>query len=518
MIVISDSLRVYASGRVRVATLICVLLLPAMVASAQVRLPAFFQDHMVVQRDAPVHVWGSATPNEAVTVTFRSASVHVTADDIGRWSVYLPEGGAGGPFEMQVQGTNRIVLQDVLVGDVWIASGQSNMEFPMAKGMNRGVNNEDQEIATANYPRIRLLDIQPRSADSPQEDEVIRHPWSVCTPASVASFSAVGYFFARDLQQHENVPLGIIDDTWGGTPAEAWTSLDALGANASLMPVFARRAKLMDGLSTLELRHKKLEAEYESAKAAGKEGVPPPWVPDPASWKPAGLYNAMIAPLTPFAIKGVIWYQGESNADRDAASLYAPLFRTMIQDWRDKWGEGDFPFLFVQIANFNPGTMWPVVREAQRKALALRNTAMAVTIDIGDPDNVHPKDKQDVGLRLALAARAIAYGEHIEYSGPLPHAVTVDGTRLRVQFDHAHGGLVAKNGVLRSFEVAGIDQKYVPAQATIDGDAVLISADSVKEPVYVRYGWAANPDCNLYNGAGLPASPFEVQAFDGSAQ
>jgi len=486
-------------------------------AFAQVRLPAFFQDHMVVQRNAPVHVWGYAAPNEAVMVTFRGASARTAANDIGRWSVYLPEGSAGGPFDMQVQGTNQIVLHDVLVGDVWIASGQSNMEFPMAKGMNRGVNNEEQEIAAANYPRIRLLDIQPRSADSPQEDEVIRHAWSVCTPASVASFSAVGYFFARDLQKHENVPLGIIDDTWGGTPAEAWTSLDALGADASLMPVFARRAKLMDALSTLELRHKAQQAEYEKAKTEGKDAPAPSWIPDPASWKPAGLYNAMIAPLTPFAIKGVIWYQGESNADPGAATLYGPLFRTMIQDWRNKWGEGDFPFLFVQIANFNPGKLWPEVREGQRYALALRNTAMAVTIDIGDPVDVHPKDKQDVGLRLSLAARAIAYGEHIEYSGPLPHAVTANGAGLRVRFSHAQG-LVAKGGVVQGFEIAGSDQKYVPAKAEIDGDAVLVSADSVKEPVYVRYGWAANPDCNLYNGAGMPASPFEAQAFDGSAQ
>lgn len=512
-----DFLRTHSVGEVRVAALLCAFSLPAM-ASAQVRLPAFFQDHMVVQRDAPVHVWGYASPGEAVSVTFRGADAHAVADDIGRWSIYLPPGGAGGPFEMDVQGSNRIAVTDILVGDVWIASGQSNMEFPMAEGMNRGVNNEKEEIAAANYPRIRLLDIQPRSADSPQEDEAIRHSWSVCTPASVASFSAVGYFFARDLQQHQHVPLGIIDDTWGGTPAEAWTSLDALAANASLMPVFARRARLMDGLSTLELEHKRQENAFESAKAAGKEAPAPPWIPDPASWKPAGLYNAMIAPLTPFAIKGVIWYQGESNSDPDAASLYGPLFQTMIEDWRNKWGEGNFPFLFVQIANFNPGTLWPVVREGQRSALALRNTAMAVTIDIGDADNVHPKDKQDVGLRLSLAARAIGYGEHIEYSGPLPHAVTADGSRLRIQFSHAESGLTAKNGALRGFEIAGSDMQYVPAQAEIEGGTVMVSADSVKDPVYVRYGWAANPDCNLYNRAGLPASPFEAQAFDGSAR
>lgn len=499
----------------RVAALLGVFFGVAL-ADGQVRLPAFFQDHMVVQRNAPVHVWGNASPGEAISVSFRGTTAHAVASDIGRWSIYLPAGTAGGPFEMDVQGSNRIVLTDILVGDVWIASGQSNMEFPMAKGMNRGVNNEKEEIAAANYPRIRLLVIQRGSSDSPQENLVIWHPWSACTPARVADFSAVGYFFARDLQQHLHIPLGIIDDTWGGTPAEAWTSLDALSADASLMPVFARRAQLMDGLSTLELEHNRLENAYQKAKAAGKDAPLPPWIPEPTSWKPAGLYNAMIAPLTPFPIKGVIWYQGESNDSSDAAPLYGRLFRTMIEDWRNKWGEGDFPFLYVQIANFDPGATWPVVREGQRSALALRNTAMAVTIDIGDPINIHPKDKQDVGLRLSLAARALAYGEHIEYSGPLPLAVTVDGSQLRVQFDHAKSGLTAKMGTLRGFELAGADKKYVPAQARIEGDRVIVSAESIDHPVYVRYGWAANPDCNLYNGAGLPASPFEARGFDGS--
>jgi sialate O-acetylesterase len=494
---------------------LCVAALFITPVRGEVRLPAFFQDHMVIQRDFPVHVWGTASAGETVTVSFRGASRSATANDLGRWSLYLPPGAAGGPFVMEIQGTNRIVLEDVLTGDVWLASGQSNMEFPMAKGMKGGVNHETEEIAAANYPRIRLLDIEPRSADSPLEDEGIRHPWSRCTPTSVTSFSAVAYFFARDLQRHEDVPIGVIDDSWGGTPAEAWTSLDALAADASLMPVFARRAKLMDALSTLQLQERKIEADYESARAAGRQATPPRWEPDPASWKPAGLYNGMIAPLTPFPIKGVLWYQGESNADPDAAALYAPLFRTLIEDWRNQWGEGNFPFLFVQIANWEPGKLFPEIREAQREALILKNTAMAVTIDIGDPDNIHPKDKQDVGLRLSLAARAIAYGEAIEYSGPRLRSVTTDGSQLRVRFDHAEG-LRSKGGAVRGFTVAGIDQQYVPAQAKIEGDTVLVSADAVKDPVYIRYGWAANPDCNLYNGSGLPASPFEAQAYHAS--
>jgi len=483
---------------------------------AEVRLPAVFANHMVVQRDSPVHIWGYASPSEAVTVGFRGEIEHVDADELGRWSLYLHPGSAGGPFEMQVQATNRIVFEDVLAGDVWIASGQSNMEFSMGKGTYSGVKNDEQEISAANYPRIRLLDLQQRSSDSPLDDVAIRHPWSECTPDSVASFSAVGYFFARDVQQHEDIPIGVIDVSWGGTPAEAWTSLDALSADAALMPVFARRAALMNQLSTALLQEKKEQADYESAKAAGNPMASPPWHPDQESWKPAGVYNAMIAPLTPYAIKGVIWYQGESNSPPDAASLYARLFRTLILDWRNKWAQGDFPFFFVQIANWNPGESWPELREAQRQALVLKDTAMAVSIDIGDPDDIHPKDKQDVGRRLSLAARALAYGEAIEYSGPLFRAATTDGSSLRLRFDHVKSGLTTMNGALRGFAVAAADEKYVPAQAQIEGDSVLVSAASIKNPIYVRYCWAANPDCNLYNGASLPASPFQAKASHSS--
>jgi sialate O-acetylesterase len=305
----------------------------------------------------------------------------------------------------------------------------------------------------------------------------------------------------------------VIDVTWGGTPAEAWTSLDALSSDASLMPVFARRAKLMDVQVSAELQQAKEKQDYDAAKAEGKSATPPRWHATPESWRPAGLFNAMIAPLTPFAIKGVIWYQAESNGDADGVPLYGRLFKTLIQDWRNQWGEGDFPFLFVQVANYNPGLLWPELREGQRSALALRKTAMAVTIDIGDPDNIHPKDKQDVGLRLSLAARALAYGEAIEYSGPLVRQVTVEGSSLRVEFDHAKEGLVSKNGDLRTFEIAGADNNFIPAQARIDGDVVLVSNPALKNPVYVRYGWAPNPNCNLYNHEGLPASPFLASAY-----
>jgi sialate O-acetylesterase len=497
----------------RIAVL-AIFVCPTLLLCAEVRLPTIFADHMVVQRNLPVHVWGMATPNETVSVTFRGESQNTTTDSLGRWSVYLKPGNAGGPFSMDVRGTNTITLQDVLVGDVWIASGQSNMEFPMAEGLNRGVNNETVEIAAANYPKIRLLTIATNSSDYPLGDAVISQAWGACTPATVAQFSAVGYFFARDLQQHQDVPIGVIDASWGGTPAEAWTSLYALSANASLMPVFAWRAKLMDELPTLLLEQKKEQREIEAAKAAGKPVPEFPWHPDPASWKPAGLYNAMIAPLTPFPIKGVIWYQGESNTDPEAFPIYSELFKTMIQDWRNQWAEGSFPFFFVQLTSWNPGSAWPELREQQTEALALKNTGMAVSIDVGDPDNIHPKNKQDVGARLALVARALAYGEQIEYSGPMFRQVTTEGNSLRVWFDHAGGGLTSKNEPLRGFELAGANQKFFPAQAKIDGDTVVLSSPSVAAPVAVRYGWAANPDCNLYNSANLPASPFRAKAFN----
>ncbi len=476
---------------------------------ADATLPALLADHMVVQRGLPVHVWGMAAPNEAVSVTFRGERKSGTADGDGRWSVYLSPGEAGGPFPLTIKATNTIVLNDILVGDVWVASGQSNMEFPMT-----GLLNAPTEIAAAQYPKIRIFMVKHKPADYPLEN-VESKGWAACTPESVADSSAVAYFFARNLQQKLGVPIGLIESSWGGTAAESWTSLRTLAADAGLMPVFSARAKMVDSESTTVLRQQREDAEFqkalEQAKAEGKPLPWPQWHPDFAAWAPAALYNGMIAPLTPFAIRGVIWYQGEANASHDRASLYARLFRTMILDWRTSWGEGDFPFLFVQIANWNtePDELWPEVRNAQRQALALRNTGMAVTIDIGDPNDIHPKNKQDVGLRLSLAARAITYGEKIEWSGPLYRQITQEEHALRVWFDHANG-LMAKGATVAGFEVAGADGKYSAADARIEGTSVVVSSPTVPAPVSVRYAWAPNPTCNLFNKEGLPASPFQA--------
>ncbi len=484
-------------------------LLLALPASAEVKLPALIAEHMVVQRDLPVHVWGTSALDETVSVTFRGETRSASPDRFGRWSLYLSAGAAGGPFELIVKGSNVITLKDVLVGDVWVASGQSNMEMSM-----HGVANAKAEIAAANYPKIRLFRTLNRVSDYPLED-VAAHTWVATTPETVDDFSAVAFFFGRELQKKYDVPVGLIESNWGGTPAESWTSMTSLGADASLMPVFAEWGKMMrDGSTTLLERKQQLkewEQSVAGAKAERKPAPGRPWFPNMDNcWQPAGLFNAMIAPLTRFPIRGAIWYQGESNAGPERAPIYAHLFQTMIQDWRRAWGQGDFPFLFVQIANFKtgPDAMWPEVRDAQRQTLSLANTGMAVTIDIGEATNIHPLNKQDVGLRLALAAEATSYGEKIEYSGPLFRQATVEDKRMRVWFDHATGGLKAKGDALLGFEVAGATGKFVDAEARIEGATVVVSAPSVIEPRRVRYAWKDVPECSLINGENLPASPF----------
>jgi sialate O-acetylesterase len=474
----------------------------------EARLPGVLSSHMVLQRDRPIHLWGSSAPGEKVSVTLHGVSRTTAGDSLGHWSVFLPPEAAGGPYKLTVSGGNQIVLEDILIGDVWLASGQSNMEMPLKGFAGAPLKDSAQEIARAGQPQMRLLHIPQKAADFPLENSDAA--WTVCSPETAANFSAVAYFFGRELAAGEHVPIGLIDATWGGTVAEAWISLQSIAADAALMPVFATRARMMrqqDATPAILAREKR---EDLAARQAGQAPPKHPWRPDPASWAPAALYNGMVAPLTAYTIKGVIWYQGESNSRLAFAPMYAKIFPALIADWRAQWHQGDFPFLFVQIANFtsNPTEDWAIIREAQRRSLAVANTAMVVTADIGDPENVHPADKQTVAARLSLAARALAYGEKVEYSGPLYRQATPEGDGVRVWFDHAAAGLVAKGGALVGFEIAGDDGRFVAASARIDGQTVLVGTPQVAEPKYVRYGWANAPVVNLYNSEGLPASPF----------
>ncbi len=482
-------------------------------ARAEVKLPHILSDHAVLQRDMPIHVWGTADPGEAVSVSFRGQKQSAMADDLGHWSLYLHPEASGGPFTLTVQASNTVTLNDILVGDVWFASGQSNMQFPL-QGFGPGtpLKNGAQEIAAATQPRIHLLQIH--QTPSSYELHDIDAVWTLCTPETATRFSAVAYFFGRTIEEQQHVPVGLIDSTWGGTPVSAWLSLDALSADTSLMGEFAARVPMVESQVDVPAVTARDKREDDAAKQAGKPAPNHPWHPAFQSWEPAALFNGMVAPVTEYSIKGVIWYQGETDSSAARAPLYERAFPAMITDWRSRWSEGDFPFLFVQISSFTstPAETWGIVREAQRRTLKLVNTGMAVTTDIGQADNVHPADKQTVGARLALAARAIAYRERLEFSGPLFQQATTEGDGMRVYFSHAEG-LTARGGTLAGFELAGKDGQFHPATATVEtektGSTVLIHSPGMEHPEYVRYAWANAPlDANLFNGAGLPASTF----------
>jgi sialate O-acetylesterase len=495
-------------------------LLPAALAPAQITLPKFLSDHMVVQRNMPVHVWGMAAPGEQVSVTFRGQTESTSATKLGRWSVYLKPGGAGGPFDIAIKGGpapavaegaapvaksgDIVTIHDVLVGDVWIASGQSNMQFALENAASAAT-----DLPKAGIADIRLLIVDDKAADHPQDD-LPTTGWAASSPETAKGFSAVAWFFAREIHEREHVPVGVIDSSWGGTTAEAWTRMTALGQDAQINSLFAARGQMMDQAADTALTVKDEDRQRAEAKAQGKPEPQFPWHAPFESWGPANLWNGMIAPLTGMAIRGVIWYQGESNAGPERAPYYDRVMRDMIEDWRHEWGIGPFPFYYVQIANWNTGpeVNWANVREQQRRTLGERNTAMAVTIDIGTPDNIHPPDKADVGHRLALAARALDYGETgLEYSGPMFRQATVEGGAIRAWFDHA-GGLTAKGGPVTSVEIAGTDGKWAAATAHVNGETIIASSPDVPNPVAIRYGWASNPQCNLFNSDGLPASPF----------
>lgn len=645
-----------------------------------ISLPAIFGENMVLQRDVPITVWGKADSGGVVTVEIAGQKKSVLADENNRWQIKLRPMKAGGPHTMKVYGADTTIFQNVLVGEVWLCSGQSNMEFTV-----RNSKDAQREMNEANYPEIRMFTVQKEVSDKPKDDCV--GDWKVCTPENVGDFSAVGYFFSRYLHQQLQVPIGMIHTSWGGTPAEAWTSYETLAADSMLLPIVKRYeddvknypqrlAEYQEQLKQIQASRKLLpiyhtdagnsgakkgwakldfdDGDWDSSAVpgfwenrqdmqidgavwyrkaveipvdwAGKEllltlgaiddfdvtyfnGIPigstgeetpqfwlhlrnyiipsnlvqagkaviavrifdhygqggfggpaaamkltPNNVPeakpillsgtwrlkienalDPSkisgpgsnglpqeprgpghSHSPAGLYNAMLYPLAPYAMKGAIWYQGETNAGR--AYQYRTLLPAMIKDWRTLWGQGDFPFGIVQLANFQNASDqpeqsdWAELREAQTlTALAVPNVGLAVTIDIGEAFDIHPKNKQDVGKRLALWALAKCYGFKVEYSGPMYQSMNIDGDKIILSFTHTANGLIAVGSdSVKGFGIAGDDYKFVKANAKIDGDRVIVWADEITKPVAVRYAWANNPICNLYNSEMLPAVPFRT--------
>ncbi len=615
---------------------------------ANVKPAKIFSDNMVLQRGINAPVWGWADPGEKVTVTIDGISISTMAGPDGKWKVVLPVFKAGGPYELTVKGNNEVQFKNVLFGDVWIASGQSNMEWPLIRAKNG-----EEEVKNANYPDIRLFYVPKRVGYKPKED-LDGGQWEACTPETAKNFSAVAYFFGRDLHKDLNVPIGLVNCNWGGTPAEAWTSAEMLKTLPFLrdrvielekgpdwesdLEANAQREKekrdiMKNSFKGLELGvqkvgyssvdwpvviapnwEEKLEGvvwlrkvldipkEYKGQELrmdlgrlsnnatvyfngvklgvvgsphfaeftippkvvrsgrnvitvrlyhawstpdflgpedrmklyapggavledlAGpwkyKTGIEPPF-PETKGYQnyPASLFNGMLNALIPYGMKGVIWYQGESNAGR--ACQYRSLFQAMIEDWRVRWGLDYFPFLFVQLANYMDipeepvEDDWAELREAQLMALRLPNTGMAVTIDIGEMFDIHPRNKQDVGYRLALAAKKITYGRDIVYSGPGYKSMEVKDGEVRLTFDHVGKGLMKKGEKLTGFQIAGKDRKFYWADAQIVGGKVYVRSDKVKEPVAVRYGWAHNPQCNLYNKNGLPASPFRTDDWPG---
>ena len=459
-------------------------------AQADVTLPKIFGDHMVLQQQTEAAVWGWADPDEEVTVSLGEAKATAKAGADRKWLVKIATPAASGTaLELVVKGKNEIKLTDVLAGEVWIASGQSNMEWSVAQSANPA-----EEIKNANYPQIRMIKVGRNPSDKPLDDfAFVPNPkdaksgWAVASPETAAPMSAVGLFFARKLNKDLGVPVGIISTNWGGTIAEAWTSHETLASDPEWFGPILERGKNFQ-----------------------------PGNPN----QPSVLYNSMIKPLVPLAIKGAIWYQGESNVGR--AEQYAKLFPAMIADWRKSFGQGDFPFIFVQLAPYmydragmkdtgQLAELW----EAQLKTLtASPNTGMAVTTDIATVRDIHPPNKQDVGARLALWALANTYGKSdVVYSGPLYESSAVEDNKIRVKFKHAAGLKFDPSKPGEHFQIAGEDQKFVPAMATIDGETVLVSSPDVPKPVAVRFGWSDISEPNLFNGAGLPASPFRTDTF-----
>ena len=494
---------------------------------ADVKMPAIFGDHMVLQQDAKLPVWGTAEPAEKVTVTIAGKSQTATADANGKWVVkFEPLTASNNPVQMTVAGKNTLTFQDVLVGEVWLCSGQSNMAFLLASAAEAGT-----AVRQASDPQVRFFQVALKTSLEPQSD-VAKGQWVVCSPETARTFSAVGYFFGRELRQNLQRPVGLIGSSVGGTPAQAWTSLESLKKEPLYANFITTYEKVKENYAAAQAAYPKLMEAYAEEMKKWKENPgskrpAAPTSPEGGNFNASVLFNGMIAPLVPYAIKGAIWYQGESGP-----AHYEVILPLMIKDWRAHWGY-DFTFLIVQLPNYgepqkNPSEGgWAITREAQLKALSLPNTGMAVTIDVGEPKNLHPPNKSQVGRRLGLAAEHIAYQKNIVHSGPIYDTMKVESGKIRLTFKSTGGGLIMGTpppavGVpevpppteLTGFAIAGADKKWDWAKAKIEGNSVVVWNDQVTNPVAVRYGWAASPACNLYNKEGLPASPFRTDDWE----
>lgn len=472
-----------------------------------------FGDHAVLQRDKPVPVWGAAGPGEKITVTFAGQSLSTTADAAGRWRVDLaPLSASAEPRDLVIAGSSRTVtLHDILVGEVWLASGQSNMERAMRLTYDAPIDIP----GSVNYPLIRHFKTATTVADRPAAS--VAGAWELPGPETTAGFTAVGYYFARDLLDLLRVPVGIVNSTVGGTPVEAWTEADALRADPAYPAVAARWRDGQGNATTNKADYDRLLARWQAAQKENRPKGSPSKVPYP---RPplSGLYNGMIAPLVPYALRGAIWYQGEANVGR--ASEYQSLFASLIAGWRHAFGQDDFPFFWVQLANHarndKDGTAVAELREAQTRTLALPATGQAVIVDIGHANDVHPRNKRDVGRRLARLALHRVYGLDLVDSGPVFASARREGAGYRVTFTGIAGGLSAPLRALTGFELAGADRVFHPAEAKIEGDAVLVTSAEVGDPVAVRYAWRNSPAAGLFNDEGLPAVPFRTDDWPAS--
>ena len=507
---------------IRKRVCICVFLLCCVVTAAQadIRLPALIGHHMVLQRGVEVPVRGWAEPGERVTVDFNGQSERTRTGSTGRWEVKLDPMKAGGPYDMTVRGNNTIVLYNILIGDVWVCSGQSNMEWPVKYSAN-----PEQEIRAGNHPKIRLFEVEKDGAVELQED--VMGQWQECTSHTVGDITAVGYYFGRELMNELDIPIGIVQSAWGGTAIKQWISRAAFESDTKISHVLNGYEQILDEKpDAIETYYETLSGWFEYCFVQMSRRESYGQIPKPAEGfeKAAGaptlLYNAMIAPLAWFPIQGFTWYQGEADCGR--AYLYRDMLPALIKDWRRSWGQKDLPFLIVQLANWNTREPQPgenaaaELREAQLMTWQnVPRTAMAVTIDIGT-DDVHYKNKQDAGKRLAKGALKIVYGHDIVYSGPVYTSSSAENGKVRLQFGHRGSGLMTPGGApLKGFAIAGMDKKFVWADAKIEGDEVVVWNESVSEPVSVRYGWGNNPECNLYNREGFPASPFRTDEWLG---